>query len=72
MQGSVEVMEGQLEKYYREYLADMGYTEGEIADMGQPLVIKYVSFTAVRVLFLIGLALVGLAVFFVWRRYTRE
>ena len=72
MQGTVEVMENELVRYYREYLVDMGYTESEIDAMGEPLVIQYRSFTAVRVLFFIGLALVLLAVFFVWRRYRRE
>lgn len=72
MEGSVKVMEDTLVKYFREYLTDMGYTEGEIVDMGEPLVIQYTSFTAVRVIFVIGLALVGLAVFFIWRRCTRE
>ena len=72
MQGSVEVMEDELAGYYEEYLMDMGYTKSEIDDMGEPLVIQYRSFTAVRVLFLIGLALAALGVFFVFRRYKRE
>lgn len=71
MQGSVEVMEGQLAKYYREYLLDMEYTESEIDAMGDPLVIQYRSFTAVRVLFAIGAALVALAIFLICRRYKR-
>jgi hypothetical protein len=72
MEGTVEVMESELVQYFREYLADMGYTESEIDAMGEPLVIQYRSFTAVRVLFIIGLALTALAVFFVCRRYRRE
>ncbi len=71
-EGGVEVMEPELEKYYREYLVDMGYSESEIDEMGEPLVIKYVSFTAVRVIFFLGLAVVVLAIFLVVRRYTRE
>ena len=71
-EGGVEVMEPELEKYYREYLVDMGYSESEIDEMGEPLVIKYVSFTAVRVIFFLGLGVVVVAIFLVVRRYTRE
>lgn len=71
MQGSVEVMEEKLAGYFREYLEEMGYTEEEIEDMGQPLVIQYVSFTAVRVMFALGLVLIFLGFFIIWKRYKR-
>ncbi len=71
MQGTVKVMEDKLAGYYREYLEDMGYTQGEIDDMGQPLFIDYVSFGSVRAMFIIGVALVCLGFFLMWRRYKR-
>ena len=71
MQGTVEVMEDELVQYYEEYLMDMGYAKSEIDDMGEALVIQIRSFTAVRVLFGIGLVLVLLGVFFIVRRYKR-
>lgn len=70
MEGSVKVMEGTLVNYYKEYLTDMGYTESEITAFGDPLVIQYVSFTAVRVMFAIGVVLVALAVLILCRRYN--
>lgn len=71
MQGSVEVMEEELTGYFREYLEEMGYTEAEIEDMGQPLVVQYVSFAAVRIMFAIGLVLIFLGGFIIWKRYKR-
>lgn len=72
MEGSVEAMEGNLVNYYKEYLTDMGYTESEITAFGDPLVIRYVSFVAVRIMFAIGLVLVALAVLILYRRYHYE
>lgn len=72
MQGTVKVMEDDLVKYYREYLQDMDYTDEEIDAMGTPLVIQYVSFGAVRVMFLIGVALLVLTFVILWRRYQKE
>lgn len=37
-------MESKLAIYFQEYLEDMGYTEDEIADMGEPLVLEFVNF----------------------------
>ena len=71
MQGTVEVMEGQLADFYKESLMGLGYSRSDIDDMGDPLVIQYRSFTAVRVLFGIGVALVLLGVFFIYRGYKR-
>ena len=67
IEGNVKTMESKLAKYFREYLDDMGYTENEIADMGEPLVLEYVDFNAVRIMSVIGVALVALGIFF-WRR----
>lgn len=71
IQGTVEVMEDELARYYEEYLTDMGYTQGEIEAMGEPLIIQYRSFTSVRVVFLIGLVMAALGVFLTIRRYKR-
>ena len=72
MAGSVEVMEEQLAEYYKGYLREMDYTESEIEEMGDPLVIQFRSFTAVRVLFLIGVALVAVGVFLFIRGYREN
>lgn len=70
-QGSVEVMGDKIAKYYREYLEDLGYTESEIEDMGEPLVIQYVNFQAVQISFVFGVFLIVLTCFLLWRRYKR-
>ncbi len=72
MEGSVEVMEDQLAKYFKEYLMDMDYTESEIEEMGEPLVIQIRSFMAVRILFLIGVVLVAVGVFLIYRGYRNN
>ncbi len=53
MQGTVKKMDNKLAGYYQDYLEELGYTQEEIDEMGQPLYIEYVSFGAVRVMFLI-------------------
>lgn len=70
-QGTVEVMSSKIATYYREYLEDLGYTEAEIEEMGEPLVIQYVNFNAVRITFAVGVVLIILAIFILWRRYKR-
>ena len=65
-------MEEQLAEYYKGYLREMDYTESEIEEMGDPLVIQFRSFTAVRVLFLIGVALVAVGVFLFIRGYREN
>ena len=72
MQGSVKAMDDKVAKYYREYLEEMGYAEAEITAMGEPLVMEFVSFNAVRIMFIIGVVLIALALFFWRRRYQRE
>ncbi len=49
----------------------LGYSRSDIDDMGEPLVVQYRSFTAVRVMFGVGLGLVLLGVFFIYRGYKR-
>lgn len=71
-QGIVEEMEEEIRKYYWEYLEDMGYTEAEIETLGTPLVIRYTSFGGVRIMFAIGILLVGAAFFILWRRYKES
>lgn len=71
MQGTVKKMDNKLAGYYQDYLEELGYTQEEIDEMGQPLYIEYVSFGAVRVMFLIGVLLILLGFFLMWRRYKR-
>ena len=68
MEGNVEVLEGKVATYYQEYLEELGYTKAEIEAFGTPLVIRYVSFNAVRIMFLIGVVLVILGLFIMIRR----
>lgn len=72
LQGEVEVMESDLVKYFNEYLTDMGYTEAEIKTMGEPLVIRYVSFGGVRGMFAVGTLLLILSGVIFVRRFKRE
>ncbi len=72
VEGTVSVMEDKIAKYYREYLVDLGYTETEIDEMGEPLLIQYVSFNAVRIMFAIGVVLVILAILLLRHRYISE
>lgn len=69
MEGIVQVMESDLAGYFTGYLEDMGYTEEEIDAMGEPLVIRYNNFLAVRAMFVIGAVLCLLTVFILCRRY---
>jgi len=72
MEGSLSLMEENIAKYYREYLGEMGYTEADIDEMGDPLLFEYVNFNAARIMFAIGIVLIALALFLFWRRYKRE
>ena len=72
MEGNVEVLEGEVAIYYQEYLEELGYTKAEIEAFGTPLVIRYVSFNAVRVMFLIGVVLVILGLIILIRRANYE
>lgn len=72
MEGHVEKLEGKPLDYYKEYLIEGGFTEEEVEAMGEPLVVEFISFTAVRVMFVIGLLLVVLSVFLFMRRYRIE
>lgn len=72
MEGSVGKLEGSVVGYYEEYLEELGYTAEEIKAMGDPLVVEFRSFTAIRVMFAIGIVAVALAVFFFRRRYRIE
>lgn len=70
MEGKVEVLkEDKLVQYFEEYLVDLGFTEDELDEMGEPLVVKTVNFTACWVLTGIGLVLVALAVLLFRRGY---
>ena len=72
MEGKVELLEDKLVKYYQEYLEELGVEKEEIEAMGVPLVVRYVNFTAVRVMTAIGAVLLLLAVLLYRRRYLRE
>ncbi len=71
MQGKVERMEGTLAGYYEEYLEELGYSEAEINAFGEPLVIRYLNFIAVRSMFAAALLILFLDIFFLQRRYRR-
>ena len=53
-------------------MEEFGYTESEIEAMGDPLVIEYVSFGAVRIMFVIGVLFLILGVFLFRRGYRLE
>lgn len=72
IEGKAEYLEGKLAGYYKEYLADLGYTEDEAEQMGEPLVVRYVNFMAVRIGFVLGLVLVLLGIFLLRAGYLRE
>ena len=69
IEGHVAKLEGSVVKYYKEYLEEMGYTAEEVEAMGDPLVVEFRSFTAVRVMFVICIVLVILSVLLFRRRY---
>ena len=71
-EGRAELLEGNLVSYYEEYLRELGYTEDEIRELGDPLVIRYVNFTAVRVMTGIGIVLLLLGLWLLCRGYRRE
>ena len=68
----VELLEDKLVKYFREYLEDLGFEKEDIDSLGEPLVIRYVNFTAVRVMAVIGVVLLLLAGLLYRRRYRLE
>lgn len=72
IEGKAEYLEGKLAGYYKKYLADLGYTEDEVEQMGEPLVVRYVNFMAVRIGFVLGLVLVLLGIFLLRAGYLRE
>ncbi len=72
MEGTVHAMESDVAKYYRECLQEQGLTDAEVEALGQPLVIKYVSFNAVRIMFALGIVLLLIMVLLIRVRYRRE
>lgn len=72
VEGKVELLEDKLVKYFREYLEDLGFEKEDIDSLGEPLVIRYVNFTAVRVMAVIGVVLLLLAGLLYRRRYRIE
>ena len=72
MEGTVHAMESDVARYYRECLQEQGLTDAEVESLGEPLVIKYVSFTAVRIMFAIGIVLLLIMILLVRARYRRE
>ncbi|MCI8622751.1 MAG: hypothetical protein HFG26_03720 [Provencibacterium sp.] len=69
MEGKAEPLNEKLTNYYREYMADMDFTADELDALGQPLCVRYVNFTAVWVMFAIGVLLAVLGVLLFLRRY---
>ncbi len=72
VEGQAELLEGNLAGFYKEYLGELGYTEAEIQQMGEPLVVRYVNFMAVRIGFVLGLVLVLLGLLLLRAGYRRE
>ena len=72
VEGKAELLEGNLAGFYKEYLGELGYTEAEIQQMGEPLVVRYVNFMAVRIGFVLGLVLVLLGLLLLRAGYRRE
>lgn len=72
VEGKAELLEGNLAGFYKEYLGELGYTEAEIQQMGEPLVVCYVNFMAVRIGFVLGLVLVLLGLLLLRAGYRRE
>ena len=68
-EGIVQVMEGDEAGFFTDYLESMGYTKEEIDAMGEPLLIRYRSFMAIRIMFLIGASLCLLTIVLLCRRY---
>ncbi len=71
IEGSVVPMEGEIEEYYEEYLAELGYSEEDIAGFGDALMIVNRSFVAVRVMFAIGAVALLLGILLWVRGYKR-
>lgn len=71
MEGTVKPLSGQLVSYYNEYLEELGYTESEIQEMGEPLVVQYVAFGFVRGFFIAGLVLLLLLLLLIRNNYKR-
>lgn len=71
IEGEVHSLEPKLTNYLREYLVEMGYTDKEIDDMGEFLVIRSVPFKSVRIMFFVSLVSLLLAAGILWRRCNR-
>lgn len=70
MDGKVEVLEPQLAGYFKDYLRDeLELTDDVIESLGEPLVVRYVNFTACWVMTAIGFALVLLGALLFRRGY---
>lgn len=69
MEGKAEPLNEELTGYYYEYMEELGSTRAELEAAGQPLCIRYVSFTSVWVMFAIAILLAALGVLIFLRRY---
>lgn len=70
MDGKVEALEPQLAGYFKDYLRDeLEITDDVIESLGDPLVVRYVNFTACWVMTAIGLVLVLLGALLLRRGY---
>lgn len=70
--GIMVKMDKETEDLFVEYLVEAGFTEDEIDDMGDLLIVEQYSMGAVRVMFLIGVVLLALGVFFFIRNYKKQ
>ena len=72
MDGVTEVLDDyKLAQYFNEYIEDMGYTEEEIAEMGDPLLVHTVSFMACWIMLAIGIVLLVLGILLFRKCYRR-
>lgn len=71
--GAVKVMDQNLQKYFQEYLLDVGYTQEEVDAMGEPLVIDQIETTTGAIgMFIAGIILIGIGIFLYIREYKKQ
>lgn len=70
--GVMKKMDKETKKLFMDYLKENQLSEEAIEEMGDLLIVDQYSMTAVRVMFLIGVALVAIAVFLFIRNYNGQ
>lgn len=72
IEGRMTKMDDEMEGLFNEYLRDMGYTAKEISDMGEPLYVEKVNMQSCRIMFLVGVALILVAVLIFVIRFKKS